>query len=117
MKKLKKIVLLAVFVICANIVIAQDEDAYIKPVPPKWAVKNGFWVIETNTHTPESSIVRFYTNDQELIYTARVDGIVLNVKKRKTLVKLKRALDKVIREWEKNGTIKEQGELLAVFGN
>ncbi|WP_410971329.1 hypothetical protein, partial [Salmonella sp. SAL04269] len=33
---------------------------------PKWVSEKGYWIIESNIKTPETSIVYFYTNDNTL---------------------------------------------------
>ncbi len=116
MKNLKAFVLLAAFVISAHIATAQGEATPGQPRSPKWISEKGYWVIESNIKTPKSSIVRFYTNDHHLIYTEKVEGVVLKVKKKKTLMNLKNVLEKVVYAWEKNGEVKDTGELLAVLG-
>jgi len=116
MKNLKAFALLAALVISAHITMAQDDATNGQPRSPKWISEKGYWVIESNIKTPKSSIVRFYTNDQHLIYTETVEGVVLNVKKKKTLMNLKNVLEKVVFAWEKNGELKDIGELVAVLG-
>lgn len=117
MKTIRKITAVVIFLMCANLVLAQEEADLSPKKHPKWISDNGFWVVESNIHTPKNAIVRFYTNNGELVYTERLDGIKLNTNKRKTLMKLKSVTDRVVLAWEKNGVVKEQGELMAVLGN
>ena len=97
--------------------MAQDDANFGQPQPPKWVSEKGYWVIESNIKTPKSSIVRFYTNDHNLVYTEKVEGVKVNVQKKKTLMNLKSVLEKVVYTWEKNGEVKDTGELVAVLGN
>lgn len=115
MKKFKKITLLALVTFIASIAMAQDVVTYDEPRPVKWVSEKGFWNIESNVKTRKTSIVRFYDNNQHLVYTEKVEGVVLNIKKKKTLMHLKTVLDNVVDDWEKNGEVKDQGNLLAVL--
>jgi hypothetical protein len=118
MKKARFNLLLVTFLLIGSAGLAQYEAADNVPArPPRWACEKGYWVVESNIKTPENSIVRFYNNEQKLIYTENVTGTVLNTKKRSTLKKLKRALDKVINDWETTGVIRTKGELTALAGN
>lgn len=69
---------------------------------PKWVSKYGFWQIETNIHTPGKNIVYFYNNDQTLIYKENLDGVVLNLEKKRVKMRLKKALEKAISVWNKD---------------
>ena len=115
MKKIKKIILLGLVTFIAHIVTAQNVVTYGDQRPAKWVSEKGFWNIETNIKTPKTSIVRFYDNNQQLVYTEKVEGVVLNIKRKKTLLHLKTILDKVVDDWEKNGVVKDQGQLVAVL--
>lgn len=117
MKTIVKIALFVSLLMSVDMAMAQQKTSSSNSGTTKWIYENGFWVIETNIHTPQTSIVRFYTNDGKLIYSEQVDGIELNVEKRKTLRNLKKVLNNVLLAWEKNGVVKEQGELIAVLGN
>lgn len=116
MKNLTAFALLTSLVISAHTAMAQDEATVGQPRFPKWISEKGYWVIESNIKTPKSSIVRFYTNDRHLIYTEKVEGVKLNVKKKKTLMNLKNVLEKVVYAWEKNGEVNGAGELVTVWG-
>ena len=115
MEKFKKTTLLVWGVFIANIAMAQDVVTYGEQRPVQWVSEKGFWNIETNIKTPKTSTVRFYDNNRHLVYTEKVEGVVLNIKKKKTLLHLKTILDKVVDDWEKNGVVKDQGKLVAVL--
>ena len=113
MKKIKQIVLVVAMLTITGFAFAQKENSNSGANSPSWVSDKGFWIIETNVKTPKSSIVYFYNNDRQLIYSERVEGRKLKVKRKRTLVQLKNALDKVIYAWEKHGEVKDQA-LLAV---
>ena len=115
--KIKSTFFLITCLLFGNIVMAQHQEDGHTPVKPRWYSEKGFWVVETNLKTPQNSIVNFYTADRKLIYTEKVTGVVLNTNKRKTLMKLKRVLEKVAYDWETNGVVQGTGELTAILTN
>jgi hypothetical protein len=52
----------------------------------------GFWNVETNVYTRDYSVIRFYTADNELIYEERLEGLHLDVSRKKTARMLTRTL-------------------------
>ena len=115
MKKIRSTFLLIASLVAVQAGIAQYPDGDNAPARPRWYSEKGFWMVESNINNPKNSIVRFYNNDQRLIYTENVYGVELNTKKRRTLMKLKRVLEKVVFAWEVNGTVKNEGELTALL--
>ena len=67
---------------------------------PKWVSEKGYWVVEGNVHTPLNNTIRFYNNDDMLVYTETLNGVKLNINKRKVKMKLKQALETAIIAWE-----------------
>ena len=115
MKKIKSSLFLMMCLLITNMGMAQQQEQSNIPASPRWVSEKGYWVVESNLNTPENSIVYFYTNDQKLIYTEKVNGVVLNTSKRKTRMKLKKILDKVVNAWETTGVVKAEGELTAIL--
>ena len=113
MKKIKQIVLVVSMLTITGLAFAPKTNNNSGANNPSWVSDKGFWVIETNVKTPKSSIVHFYKNDRQLIYSEKVEGRKLKVKRKRTLVQLKNALVKAIYAWEKHGEVKDQA-LLAV---
>ena len=60
----------------------------------------GYWVIENNLKAPKSNTIYFYNNDNVMVYHEKVDGIKINTNRRKTLLKLKSALEQAVVVWE-----------------
>jgi hypothetical protein len=60
---------------------------------PPWVSDKGYWTLESNVHTPKNHIIRFYNYDNKLVYTEHLQGVILNLNKRKTKMKLKNALE------------------------
>jgi len=74
---------------------------------PKWVSEKGYWIIESNIKTPETSIVYFYTNDNTLVYKEKIEGVVLNVKKQKVKMRLKKLLEQMIYTYEQEKRFRE----------
>lgn len=96
MKKQSFVTLLIGFMIQVTL-LAQDK----KPVPPAWASDKGWWMIESNIHSPKKSIVYFYNNDGTLVYKEKVEGMRVNAAKKKTRIHLKQVLETSVLAWEK----------------
>jgi hypothetical protein len=107
-----------VFSIISFTASAQTEhlpqaEPLLNPGTPSWLSDKGYWVIESNVKTPRKSIVHFYNNDNVVVYREKVEGIKINLNRKKTLYRLKGALEQVIVAWEKEKILKENEEILA----
>ena len=67
-----------------------------------WTPENGYWVVEQKIHNRFNHIVRFYNDDHQLIYTETLSNVKMNPDKKKTKMKLKKALEDSLVRWEKN---------------
>jgi hypothetical protein len=90
---------------------AQDDQPNYAPAIPKWVSEMGYWIIESNVKTPESSIIYFYNNDNELVYKEKIEGMRINLKKRRVLMHLKTVLEQSIIGWNEQHVLK-QNEML-----
>ena len=107
MKQIIKTSLLAIaFSFATMISFAQEKHGS----SPGWVSDKGFWVVESNIEKPNDHIIRFYTNDNVLVYKETLIGVKLNIERRKVKMKLKKALDETIVAWESK---KEPAEELA----
>ncbi len=68
---------------------------------PAWVSDKGYWVVESNINSPLDHIIRFYNNDNELLYKETLTGIKLNPEKRKVKMKLKKILESTVLAWDK----------------
>ncbi len=89
MRKLLSLLMVSLMVTTA--VLAQEPEETTPT--PKWISEKGYWIIESNVKTPTTSIIHFYDINNNKIYSEKVEGVQLNLKKRKTLMLLKKALD------------------------
>lgn len=80
------------FFIIASAANAQEHKSYAAP----WVSDKGYWTTESNIHDPLNHIVRFYTSDGRLFHTEKLSGMKLNAERRKTKMKLKKALEQTI---------------------
>lgn len=74
----------------------------------------GYWVVESNIKTPKTNSIYFYNNENTMVYHEKVDGIKLNINRRKTLLKLKSVLDQAVMAWERGERENTSGALIAV---
>lgn len=82
-------------------------------VIPRWVSDKGYWVVESNIHSPLDHIIRFYSIDNVLIYKETLTGVKLNPAKRKVKMKLKKVLDASVLAWEKSRVPEENKEYVA----
>lgn len=74
---------------------------------PKWVSEKGYWVIESNIHSPKISTIYFYSTQNELMYKESVDGKLLNPNKRKVKMQLKKVLEQTSLAFEKSKKARE----------
>lgn len=93
-----------------------SQDAPNKKIP-KWVPDKGYWIIESNIHSPSDHIIWFYTNDKQLVYKEDLNGIRLNIAKRKIRMKLKKVLDASIALWEQKKITEENKDYVTAILN
>lgn len=101
MKKSIVLIIAALFIVFNSFAQAEDENPVNSYPTPKWVSEKGYWVIESNLKTPDQSIVYFYTNDDVLVYKEKINGLVLNLNKRKIKMSLKQVLEQSVYAYEK----------------
>ncbi len=108
MKHLLAYLLLMTFLL----LVAAGIDARAQQQQPP-ATAEGFWVLESNVKTPETTIAYFYNNDQVLVYKEKIEGVRLNVNKRKTVKQLNAVLQQALTAWKNEKAVRENKGLLA----
>ena len=73
---------------------AQEE--IIEPKTPTWVSNKGYWVVETNKKTPKEAVVYFYNLDDLLVYKEEIKNQKLKMNRKKTLMRLKAALEEAM---------------------
>ncbi len=85
-----------------------------RPKFPDWVSDKGYWVVESNIHSPLDHIITFYNNENELLYKETITGVKLNPEKRKVKMKLKKVLESAVLAWEKKKDGQTSGEEIAL---
>jgi hypothetical protein len=98
MKQAIALLMVLAVVLFGNAALAQDEAS--TPSIPRWISDKGYWVAETNVHTPTQYTIRFYNNDHVMVYSEKVEGIKLKLQKRKVKMNLKKVLETSLQAWE-----------------
>ena len=80
---------------------------------PRWVPRNGFWVVESNIHTPKQSTVYFYTSDGTLVYKEAITGQRLNLKHKALRIHLADVLEQSLTVWEKSKVPHENQQWIA----
>jgi hypothetical protein len=70
-------------------------------------------VVENNIKTLDTFTVYFYNNEGAMVYKEKVAGVKLNIKNRKTLMRLRRVLDQSVVAWKNNHLVKDDSTLVA----
>ena len=78
---------------------SQDNTGSSPHRTPAWVSDKGYWVVETNIYIPKQYTVRFYNNEHMLVGTKDINGITLNMKKRKIKMRLKAMLESSLIDW------------------
>lgn len=107
MKKNCLVTLIMVFLFQA-VALAQDKSR----VSPDWVSDKGWWVVESNIHTPKQHIIYFYNNDRVLVYKEKIEGMRINASKRATRLQLKQVLETSVLAWEKKQELRENQSLV-----
>ncbi|MBO9199667.1 MULTISPECIES: hypothetical protein [Niastella] len=108
MKKQLMVTLLAGLLIQASI-FAQNKSKG----SPEGVSEKGWWVIESNIHTPKKNIVYFYNNDGVMVYKEKIDGIRINPSRKTTRIQLQQVLESAVVTWEQQHKLLEDQELVA----
>ncbi|MGH2564523.1 MAG: hypothetical protein ACRDE5_08420 [Ginsengibacter sp.] len=100
----KKIIAIVILCLAINTTYSQQKSS----ITPGWVSDKGYWVVESNIHNSKNHIVRFYNNEDQLIYIENLTGTKLNTDKRKVKMKLKKALETAMNLYEQH---KEASEI------
>ena len=79
--------------------LAQQQRKTHRTIP-RWVSEKGYWVIESNIHSPLDHMVSFYNNNHVLVYKEVLNGVRLNTEKRKVKMRLKKLLEAAVITWE-----------------
>lgn len=82
------------------------------PAVPEWVSEKGWWMIESNIHTPKKHIVYFYNKDGVLVYKEKIEGLRIRPSRKTTKMQLKQALETAVLAWEKQHQLTENEALV-----
>jgi hypothetical protein len=103
---------LIVLIVSCIIMQAPAFSQHTQRMPPSWVSDKGWWVVESNIHSPKQHIVYFYNNDGVLVYKEKLEGIRLKPQKEATKMQLKEVLEALVLAWEKQHVLKENESLV-----
>lgn len=95
-------------ILIQTVALAQNNTR----VTPDWVSDKGWWVVESNIHTPKQHIIYFYNNDGVLVYKEKIEGMRIKASKRTTRMQLKKVLETSVLAWEKHHKLTENEELV-----
>jgi hypothetical protein len=98
-KSIKQFFVIASLLMLGTVAVAQEESSTTL-VAPRWVSEKGYWVAESNVNSPKQCTIRFYNNDHVMVYSEKVDGVVLKLEKAKVKMHLKKVLESSIVAWE-----------------
>ena len=99
-QKIKSVLSLIILALISIGALAQLQRK-AQPSIPRWVPEKGYWIIESNIHTPLDHIVSFYNNDHVLLYQEALKGMKLDPEKRKVKMRLKKLLEAAVIVWER----------------
>lgn len=107
---MKKLFFAALFTLSLSaFAFGQEKSQHI----PKWISTEGYWQVVSNIKAPKENVVYFFNNENVLIYKENISGMKLKLNKRKTLLRLKTALDEALQAWTNNKMFKDNDVLIA----
>ncbi len=100
---MKKIFFATSFTLLLNFfsitLFAQSAEETIETIhypTPKMLSEKGYWVAESNINTPRVSTFYFYNNENVMVYKENLNGLVINLKKRRVKIALNKVLEQSI---------------------
>ncbi len=69
---------------------------------PRWVSAAGYWVSESNINNPKHIVICFYNNNNVIVYKETMNGLVLNLDKRRTKMRLKKLVDRTVAAYVQN---------------
>lgn len=117
-----KTALICLVLYCAglteNRAMAQTESPYADENRPaindtRPAATGFFWMTETNYKPARETIVRFYDPQKRLIYEEKLADRCLNVRRKRVVKSLNRALAEVRGQWVMRSTIQQPDYFVA----
>ena len=103
------------FFVSFLIVLGANAQEQQQTSKAPWVSDKGYWNTESNIHDPLNHIIRFYTHDGRLFHTEKLSGVKLDTDKRKTKMKLKKALEQTMELYSKQEPPKQISDYLVSY--
>jgi hypothetical protein len=89
MKKYLKILIMLSYLFTISLITsAQDKTS----PENKW-LQPGYWVVESNIHSPLTNVIYIYDSNDSLIYKEKIEGMKINFHKKAVRRKLDKAVE------------------------
>lgn len=95
----------------------QEEITTKSSSTPRWVSSKGFWMVERNLKQPRVRTIYFYNNDKVQVYSETITANKFKLNKRKTLLRIKQALETAVTAWENNQPLGGNANLFIAAGN
>jgi len=117
MKRLFGLCALILLLTAAGYTAGAQEEATAPPQrkAPRWLSAKGYWMVEGNINQPRHSCVYFFTNENVLVHKETIDGKKLKVKRERTKMKLKKALEIAVDGWAAGQSPAVSNQLIAAL--
>jgi len=112
MKRLIKLLPAMIALAMAHLPVVAQDEIPARIVAPRWTPEAGYWVAQANVNQPKQYTIFFYTNEHELIYKEKIEGVKLNLDSRRVKMRLKKVLEKSLLAWQRQRQVKENEGLV-----
>src|SRR5688500_206960 len=112
MKSLLKLCFVISVIVLANMPAKAQDEKSNKTAVPRCVPEAGHWVAENNPHKPKQYTIYFYTNNHELVYKEKIEGVKLNLDSRRVKMRLKKVLETSLLAWREQRQPKENEGLV-----
>jgi hypothetical protein len=93
---MKTIKLKNTLIIAASVLLCcVGTSLQAKAATPYTTPDTGYWVVESNTASKDFTVIRFYDSQHRLMYEEKLEGVYLNIKKRRHVKMLNHTLHMV----------------------
>lgn len=110
----KNLLLLAFALFLASAACLAQDEATQKSKAAKYLSDKGYWIIESNVKTPKSSVIYFYTTQDQVVYKETIEGMKIRINKRKVLQRLKNVLEQSVLAYEQNHLFQQDKMIVAL---
>ena len=89
MKKCLKILMTLNYLFTISLITSAQN----KTLPENKWLQRGYWVVESNIHSPLTNVIYIYDSNDSLIYKEKIEGMKINFHKKAVRRKLDKAVE------------------------